>query len=111
MKGAANRCIYSSKAYLNQHPPCPVHLFSSHRLNNRKPKIRNMKDFLDEVRHDISLAKAEKRHLQHSIQLLSLQVDTIMDEIDSNERELTCIINLFAQRRNKSEQKIQYCRL
>ena len=70
-----------------------------------------MIDFFDEVRHDLILAEAEKRHLQHSIQSLSSQVDTFMDEIDSNERELTCIINLFSQRRNKFEEKIHYCRL
>ena len=70
-----------------------------------------MVDFLDEVRHEISLAEAEKRHLQHSIQSLSSQEDTLKDEIDSNERELNCIINLFSQRRNKSEHKIYHYRL
>jgi hypothetical protein len=34
-----------------------------------------------------------------------------MNEIDSNERELTCIINLFLQRQNKFEEKTHYCRL
>jgi predicted nucleic acid-binding Zn-ribbon protein len=70
-----------------------------------------MIDFLDEVRHDISLAEAEKRHLRHSIQSLSSQVDSLMGEIDSNERELTYIINLFSQRRKKFEEKIRHCRL
>ena len=66
--------------------------------------------FLDEVRHDLTLAEAEKRHLQHSIQSLSSQVDALVDEIDSNERELSCIINLFRQRQIKDEQKIDYYR-
>lgn len=66
--------------------------------------------FLDEVRHDLTLAEAEKRHLQHSTQSLSSQVDALVDEIDSNERELSCIINLFRQRQIKVGQKIDNCR-
>ncbi|PVH72523.1 hypothetical protein DL98DRAFT_539128 [Cadophora sp. DSE1049] len=69
-----------------------------------------MAGFLDEVRHDLSLAETEKRHLQHSIQSLSSQVDTLVDEVDSNERELSCIIDMFRQRQIKFEQKIAYCR-
>lgn len=65
--------------------------------------------FLDEVYHDLTLAEAEKRHLQHSIQSLSSQVDDLVDEIDSNERELSFIINLFRQRQIKVEQKIDNC--
>ena len=66
--------------------------------------------FLDEVRHDLTLAEAEERHLQYSIQSLSSQVDTLVDEIDSNKREISCIINLFRQRQIKIQQKIEYCR-
>lgn len=69
-----------------------------------------MAGFLDEVRHDLSLAETEKRHLQHSIQSLSSQVDTLIDEVNSNERELSCMIDMFRQRRTKFEQKIDYCR-
>lgn len=110
MKDAGNRSIYSSKAYLNQHLPRPSSSFSSHRLSKTKTNTCNMAGFLDEVRHDLSLAETEKRHLQHSIQSLSSQVDTLIDEVNSNERELSCMIDMFRQRRIKFEQKIDYCR-
>ena len=55
-----------------------------------------MIDFLEEVRYDLSLAEAEKRHFQYLIQSISSQMDDFKDEIDDNHRELTYIINLFS---------------
>lgn len=90
--------------------PGPVYFLLLTDSAKRKLKNCNMVGFLDEVRHDLSLAKAGKRHLQHSIELLSSQEDAHIDEIDFNERAFTCIINLFQRRRRKSEQKLHCCR-
>jgi hypothetical protein len=109
IKEAANRSIYSSNGYLNQQLLAQFIVFSSRRLSKTKTKIRNMIGFLDEVRHDLVLAEAEKKHLQHSIQSLCSQEHDLRDEVCSNEKKVTRIIDMFRQRRIEIEQKIGYC--
>jgi hypothetical protein len=65
--------------------------------------------FLDEVHHDLILADAGKKHLQHLIQSLYSQEDDLRNEVYSNKKKITRIINMFRQRRFEIEQKISYC--
>jgi hypothetical protein len=55
--------IYFSKDYLNQQPLRPIHYFSSHRLSKTKNESLKHDRLSDKVRHNLSQAEAEKRHI------------------------------------------------